>query len=118
MIVGDWRLCQFGDEDPESLPAEEDQRPTLVIDEEAKVSGFAGVNRYGGSLSAKAVAEGVFLLGPVVATRMAGPREAMDLETRFLRMLSEASSFRVIDDDLVLEAEGESLLRFTRTGAD
>ncbi len=118
VIVGDWRLAQFGEEAPASLPAEQDQRPTLVIDEAGKVNGFAGVNRYGGSLSAEALAEGVFFLGPIVSTRMAGPREAMDLETRFLRTLEEASSFRVLDDELVLEAGGKSLLRFTRTGGN
>jgi heat shock protein HslJ len=118
VIVGDWRLAQFGEEDAASLPAEPERRPTLVVDEAGKVNGFAGVNRYGGSLSAEALAEGAFFLGPIVSTRMAGPREAMDLETRFLRTLGEASTFRVDGEVLVLEAGGESLLRFTRTGGD
>ena len=118
VIVGDWRLVQFGEEAPASLPAEQDQRPTLVIDEAGKVNGFAGVNRYGSELSADELAEGMFFLGTIVSTRMAGPREAMDLETRFLRTLGEASTFRVDGEVLVLETGGESLLRFTRTGGD
>lgn len=113
--IGDWTLTQLAGDDGARLPANETARPTLSIDGDGLVSGFSGVNRYTGSLSLDALAQGQFSLGPVATTRMAGPPEAMDLESQFLETLSRVDAYGVEGDVLVLEGAGEGLLHFLKT---
>ena len=102
---GPWELTRLGDIEMHSgMP-----RPTLVV-ADGGVSGFAGVNQFNGSLAA----EGPFLFTPLATTRMAGPPPAMELETRYLAALQQATAWKVEGDGLVLSAEGIEVLEFRR----
>ena len=104
-IDGEWVLTDVG-----GIPVHGGvQAPTLRVDGES-VSGFAGVNRFSGGLAA----EGPFLFGPLATTRMAGPAPAMELETRYLAMLQQATGWRIEESRLVLSAEGQTIARFSR----
>ena len=102
---GRWELTRLGDIEMHSgIP-----RPTLVV-ADGSVSGFAGVNRFNGGLAA----EGPFLFTPLATTRMAGPPPAMELETRYLAALQQATAWKVEGDALVLSADGIEVLDFRR----
>jgi heat shock protein HslJ len=76
------------------------QPPTLAFGADGRASGFAGVNRYGGSW--EAAAGTALKLGPMAATRMAGPPERMDLEQRFLAALEGVDAATVQGPTLAL----------------
>jgi len=50
----------------------------------------------------------------MATTRMAGPPAAMQLEDAFLKAMTEASSYTVNGDELVISAASGPLLRFER----
>lgn len=86
-------------------------RPTLIFDgETGRVSGLAGVNRFGGPYAADG---GSLKFGPLVATKMAGPPALNDLETRYLAALERTSGWRIDQDELVLLAGEQVVARFT-----
>lgn len=82
------------------MPVKDPQPPTLAFGADGRASGFAGVNRYGGSW--EAAAGTALKLGPMAATRMAGPPERMDLEQRFLAALEGVESATVQGPTLTL----------------
>ncbi len=82
--------------------------PTLEVGEDGSVSGFAGVNRFTGRLAS----EEPTLFGPLATTRKAGPRAAMELETRFLAHLQQATGWRMESGELVLSGGDTELARF------
>jgi heat shock protein HslJ len=51
-----------------------------------RLSGLAGVNRY--SADASVSKQGSISIGPPIATKMAGPPEAMAIEDKFLQALT------------------------------
>lgn len=108
--AGTWTLVELGGE----AVAAPGRAPSLTIDADGGLSGFAGVNRFHGELDAERLRAGAFAAGPLAATRMAGPPEAMELETRFLRALGEADGMRVEGEALVLTRDGHTLLRLRR----
>ena len=69
--------------------------------------GHTGVNRLSGAADAGALRKGEFRSGPVTMTRMAGPPEAMALESEFVDLLSRATRYRV-DEGPVLVLSNES----------
>lgn len=81
-------------------PVKDPQPPTLAFGADGRASGFAGVNRYGGSWTA--AAGNALKLGPMAATRMAGPPERMDLEQRFLAALEGVDAATVQGPTLAL----------------
>jgi heat shock protein HslJ len=102
VLVGDWRLVTIGGEPaPEGLDV-----PTLMVQADGRVAGFAGVNRYMGSLGGQ---EGK-VFGPMPTTMMAGPPEAMALEARFNKAMSEATDFRVEGDRLTIVSGTDDLV--------
>lgn len=111
-VVGEWILTAIGGE-AFDLPAGA-RTPTLGIAPDALASGLAGINRYSGSLDRlpPASARGPFHAGPFAVTRMAGPPEAMDFETRFLTLLADADAFEIDSGSLVLTGPGGEHLRF------
>jgi heat shock protein HslJ len=73
--------------------------------DDVRVSGFAGVNRYFGPVKQ----DGSLVFGPLVATRMGGPADRMDLERAYLDMLAkidiawmDGDTLRLVDDGVVL----------------
>ena len=71
-----------------------DRPPTLLIGADGRTSGFAGVNRYfaEAKFGNSTTAVTPLRLGPVGATRMAGPPERMALEQAYTTMLESACS--------------------------
>ncbi len=107
-IVGDWELSRF-DEELLVLP-ESVRRPNLLINPDGAVYGLSGVNQYRSTLSFDGTQQGAFTMGPIVATRMAGTHQAMDIENRFLESLQNTKTYRVDGDTLVLSGADGDLL--------
>lgn len=116
-LVGEWTLQSIeGADVAQTLPAGS-RRPSINVAGDAKVSGFGGVNRLSSTLDAAAVPKGEFKLGPIISTKMAGPKESMDLENRFTRLLEQARSFQLTGDTLTLWTEGKGPpMQFARGG--
>ena len=74
------------------------------------ISGSSGVNSYSGPY--KLGSSGAFSLGQVAGTLMAGPEPAMRAESAYLTLLGQASSYKVVDSELILYDKGgnESLI--------
>ena len=89
-------------------------RPTLIFHaKEKRVSGMAAVNRFSGTYTL----EGEKLkFGPLMSTKMGGPPELNELETRFLRALERTNAFRIERGELELLAGSQSLARFRVRG--
>ena len=101
-----WDLVRL--EDDAVLP---DSRITLRLEDPTQLFGEAGVNRYFGSY--EQVGKDGFRAGAIAGTRMAGPKELMDQETRYLALLQRANRIRYAkgDDGVTLELlEGEAAL--------
>jgi len=64
------------------------------------LSGFSGVNTYSGPYTAGA--DGAFKAGPLASTLMAGPPEAMQLESGYLKALQAATTYLAADGKLTL----------------
>jgi len=94
------------------LPAS--RRPTIQFGDNGAVSGMAGVNRY---TTAAAVSgkDGIAWTGPVAATKMAGPPEAMALENDFLQALEAVRKIELRDGKLKLaSADGAIRMELNR----
>jgi heat shock protein HslJ len=101
-----------------------DRPPTLRVAPDGKASGFAGVNRFFASATfGSVIAQPEPLrIGPVGATRMAGPPERMALEHAFTAML-ESVRFSEVKSGangplLVLSTEHGEVARFKPVTAD
>jgi putative lipoprotein len=68
------------------IPLPSTRIPTMQFPEANRVSGLAGVNRYSGEVTFST--NGGIAFGPMITTKMAGPPEAMALESNFLDALS------------------------------
>ncbi len=102
-----WILDEIGGE-PVDLPL--DARPHLMVDAESDgYSGFAGCNRFTGRYDL----DGTSLsLGNAVATRKAC-QERMEIEARFLQLLSSVKSWRLEGQQMLLgDQERNVLARF------
>jgi heat shock protein HslJ len=67
------------------------------------VSGFAGVNRFGGRYTQDGAA---LTFGPLALTRRIGPAEQMELESRVTRILSGVTGWRQRGEKLELISAG------------
>ena len=72
--------------------------------EPGKISGFSGVNDYFGEATINNGRIGS--LGPFFSTKKAGPRDLMDFEKRYLRLLRNANRITIGGSDLVLSGGG------------
>lgn len=80
---------------------------------DGRIAGRSGVNSYGGSAT---VGPGSALaIGPLAATKMAGPEPAMRAERAYLDLLAGVASYRLAGDGLaLLDADGNERLVFER----
>ncbi len=87
-----------------------DVQATLTFDEEEqRVFGFSGVNRFFGSY--KYDEKGKQLqLGPLASTMMAGPEEAMMFESDFLKKLNSTTSYFMDEETLILKTPSGDLI--------
>lgn len=87
--------------------------PTLRFEESARAAGDSGVNRFGARVEAGG--DGWLRVSAPMVTRMAGPPEAMALESEFLGRLQRAGHWRVEADRLrLLDAAGGELMSLRR----
>jgi heat shock protein HslJ len=94
-----------------------DATQTVRFGADGKVTGFAGVNRYGAAYAFSP--EGALAWpGPgIVSTRMAGPPELMEKEGAFLKGLPKTSRAVVAGHALQLQNEdGSTVLLFNEQG--
>ncbi len=118
-LVGNWILAEL-DRERIAVP-EGSARPTLEIGSDGSVAGFAGVNRFTGSLDPAELALRRFELGTLAVTKMAGSPEAMRLEDRTLRALDGATGYVVDagDGDLELtDSQAIVVARYERLPPD
>lgn len=89
----EWVCVELLDGDGRPV-APTDRPPTLLIGADGRASGFAGVNRFfaEASIGNTITAVTPLRIGPVGATRMAGPPERMALEQAYTAMLESARS--------------------------
>ncbi len=93
-------------------PVPANSRASLSIASDGGLSGNAGVNRFNGRARGN---DEKIQTAPFMFTRMAGPPEAMTLETKFLKALEVATKFEADGDTLRITCAGhEKPLVFTR----
>ena len=82
---------------------------------EGQISGNSGVNSYSGPYTTGP--EDAFSAGPLASTMMAGPEPAMRAESAYAKLLSEAVSYLVTPETLLLyDAGGNESLAFGAAG--
>ncbi|MGD9571397.1 MAG: META domain-containing protein [Thermoleophilia bacterium] len=81
-------------------PPDDGPPQTLLIGDDGRLSGHAGVNRYAGAYE---VTEEGITPGPLMATRMAGTRAWNEAEHRFLAALAGPLRVMRTPDGLTLE---------------
>lgn len=106
-MAGAWTLIAI-----DGMPiAEVGKTPTLDILEDGSASGVGGVNRFRTQLE---IFDGRLSFGPAAATKMAGPPEAMELESTYLTRLGAVSTYAVEGNTLRLWAGDNEALTFQR----
>ncbi|MGO2132639.1 MAG: META domain-containing protein [Halomonas sp.] len=104
-----WKLIQL---DGKAVGVEEGQSEAHIVlhSEDNRVSGATGCNRVMGSFQTSG---DELKLQQMATTMMACDSTSMALEQRFLAMLNEVASYRVLVDQLELyDANGDLLARF------
>ena len=106
LVGSNWKLVDLCGEDVSG-----ETSMTLEFMPEERISGGAAVNRFNGSLR---LADDGIEVGPMATTRMAGPPEAMELESTYLAALAAAKSISTLGaDKLIIAVEDKDLpLRF------
>lgn len=94
-----WRLARLGEQS-----ALADVEVTLVFEEEGKISGSAGCNRYFGEARLE---QGRLALGPIGSTKRMCLGPGMEQETRYLRALAEAERLERTAKQLILRCGAE-----------
>lgn len=118
-IVGDWRLTSVLRNGAElAIPQGVTVTFSVIIPEIGSytydVTGVAGVNNYGGSVS---VDGSVYSGGPFWLTQMAGSAPLEDFERLYLETLTEADRFGIAADGQGMEisrSSGENALLFNK----
>lgn len=86
---------------------------TIEFTADNTVSGNTCVNRFNGKLEFDGT---TFKLGPLAATRRAGPPALMDQESRFIAALDQIRRFRLDDSGLLYlcDVDGNELMKLSR----
>lgn len=106
-MAGAWILVTV---DGEPVP-KVGKQPMMEISDDGTVSGVGGVNRFNTQVE---VVDGRLSFGPTAATKMAGPPEAMDLESVFFARLGAVSNYETDGETLRLWAGDNEALVFVR----
>ena len=81
---------------------------TLGFDNEGRIFGFSGINRYFGKAD---INNGAIVVEPLATTKMAGPQDRMIIEDQYLTILKSAKTIEIKNDSLILTNErGETLI--------
>jgi heat shock protein HslJ len=110
MADADWTLTGWAGADGAALTT---SGVTLRLGADGRASGRGPVNSYFGNV--RIAADGaVAWAGGFGSTRMAGPPERMQLETRYFADLAKTNRAALADGKLVLTGEGKLRLEFAR----
>ena len=104
-LIGRWRAQDIG-----GSPLRDDVASTIVFGSDGRVTGEAGVNRFGGPYH---IEGDTMELGPFFSTRMAGPEPAMRQEQDFLAALSGRRPV-AIDGEALVIGQGPEQVRLLR----
>lgn len=108
-LTGQWQLVELM-----GHPIKAEKAPNLEFNEEGRVSGFAGCNRFFGDVEVKGLS---IHFGQLGATMMACPD--MQIESKFMQVLEKADNYSLGNDSLSLnKARMAPLARFERVKAD
>jgi heat shock protein HslJ len=89
-----------------------DENPFIKFENDGKVSGFASINRFFGSIKIDNQGR-VKWTAPFGSTRMAGPPELMEQENSFLNALQKTESFSIERIYLYIQtSDGQTELTF------
>ena len=114
-LRGAWTLEQIEGDAVAALLPEGSRAPFISVDEAGRVTGFGGVNRLSSSLDIASASKGQWRLSPVITTKMAGPAQAMNLESRFVSLLGDAGTYEIDDQRITLfNGDRRGVLRFLR----
>jgi heat shock protein HslJ len=104
-----WRLTEMNGQAVPATPGF--MMPSLQLNPGGmQASGTSGVNNY----TAHYVLNGTSLrFSSIAGTRMAGPAQAMQLESQFVSALSRVASWGIAGDQLDLKVAEQTVLRFT-----
>lgn len=86
---------------------------TLGFDEEGRVFGYSGLNRFFGKAK---IENGNILIDPLASTRMGGSREAMIREDQYLSLLKSMTKIEKENGVLILRNSNGEKLIFTLDG--
>lgn len=104
----DWRPVSIGYE-----PVDANTTLNLRFEDDGKVSGNGGCNRFFASYE---ITESGIGIGPVGATRMACPEPQMSLEQRLFEVLDKTVAMEIRESRLhLLDSSGASLAVFVHT---
>jgi heat shock protein HslJ len=110
-LVGAWLLEDLGGRGVMDMV-----QTTIVFDDEGRVSGNGGCNRYTGSYTFE---DGDLGFGPLAATKRMCPEAVMNQETGFFVALDEVERVAVDGPFLLISFAGSEMpLRFTRMESD
>lgn len=115
-LVGQWTVTQLDGTDIGKLLPASLKKPSLDFGSDGKVTGTTGLNRLTSMIDTEALMKGQFKLAPAATTKMAGPKEAMDVESKFLNALTNAKNFKLSGDSLSLTDGAKELVRFVKGG--
>jgi heat shock protein HslJ len=87
-------------------------RPTLILDENYRATGFSGCNTY--SATAYPLRGYGFAVGPLALTKKACDKATMDQERTFLLMLRTSQAWDTVEGSLILKSP-RGTLRFERS---
>lgn len=114
-IAGDWTVDQIGGQDVAGMLPAGARLPNLTIGRDGSVNGFGGVNRFTSSLNLDKLTEGAFDLSPAAATRMAGPPEAMAVESSLFEAIGNTTGFDLDGDRMHLKRDDSTLVQLRRS---
>lgn len=100
-----WVLDSFADE-PAPVESLQGVRPQFTL-ADGTVTGQGGVNNFTGTytLSGKDIS-----FGPLASTKMAGPPESMEQETRFFQALESSAHVEVTRETMTLSNDDDVVL--------
>ncbi len=113
-LAGEWKLDAI---EGKPLPVEVAQSPRvpeLTFTADGNMSGSGGVNRLMSKVNLPELEKGNLVLSPVASTMMAGTPIAMETETRIIKALGAARTFKVSGKTLTISDGKKDLLSFTR----
>ena len=99
LVGSEWQLKQLGGE---TVPA--DSLASLAFAADGVITGHGGVNRFRGIII---VRDATVKVGPLMATKMAGPPALNALEAKYLQTLGAATRFVAEGDTLRVTIPGE-----------